>query len=283
MITCVKEKDGITRYLVDGVAHREDGPAIVQAEFEFNRELFYNHEMWMHRGVVHREGGPAVTAVYNDKPMEMWFSFGKLHRTDGPAVTKSYKKIGTEENWCLNGQLHREDGPALIKRLPHETLECWYLHGKLHREDGPAVVIHVEVSDMKNCFARRVFCFEQNYAIADWFDMYTCGNLFLYYQHGRLHRADGPAIYNVTESQIGTAFHFEHGHVKQRTLRNEDPLFYFHGRLSKNVLPNVQHEMCAVCYNVKELCMFSSCSHGLCLDCLTNVLNCVFCNKQIIL
>jgi hypothetical protein len=61
---------------------------------------------WRLNGLLHREDGPAVEHVNGDKS---WWLDGKPHRLDGPAVV--YADGYTE--WRLNGLLHRLDGPAV--------------------------------------------------------------------------------------------------------------------------------------------------------------------------
>jgi len=61
---------------------------------------------WYLNGVPHREDGPAVESPYGNK---IWFLNGKLHREDGQAIELT---DGTKEWWILN-ERHREDGPAV--------------------------------------------------------------------------------------------------------------------------------------------------------------------------
>src|ERR1700691_3594237 len=58
-------------------------------------------------GLHHREDGPAI--IYSDGRM-YYFLNGERHREDGPAIIW---KDGTIE-YYLNGKRHREDGPAII-------------------------------------------------------------------------------------------------------------------------------------------------------------------------
>jgi hypothetical protein len=61
---------------------------------------------WHLNDVLHREDGPAVENANGSK---YWYLNGKLHRTDGPSVEYA---DGSKE-WYLNGKLHRTDGPAV--------------------------------------------------------------------------------------------------------------------------------------------------------------------------
>jgi hypothetical protein len=60
---------------------------------------------WFLNGILHRENGPAIERASGTKE---WLLHGKHHREDGPAVehANGYKE------WSLNDKTHREDGPA---------------------------------------------------------------------------------------------------------------------------------------------------------------------------
>jgi hypothetical protein len=64
-------------------------------------------EEWTLNGLYHREDGPAYT---ESNGYQVWYLDGKLHREDGPAVITPE---GHQE-WWINGKRHREDGPAVI-------------------------------------------------------------------------------------------------------------------------------------------------------------------------
>lgn len=91
-------EDGQRWYLVDGKAHREDGPALVYADGTC---------MWYHKGECHRIGAPAVCTP---EGYEQWYLFGLLHREDGPAVVDPRK---AQREWWFRGMRHRVDGPAV--------------------------------------------------------------------------------------------------------------------------------------------------------------------------
>lgn len=63
--------------------------------------------IWRLDGVPHRENGPAIE--YSDGD-QRWYRNSRLHREDGPAIeyTNGHKE------WYQNGRLHREDGPAVV-------------------------------------------------------------------------------------------------------------------------------------------------------------------------
>ena len=58
-------------------------------------------------GVVHREDGPAVIDYHES---QFYYQNGKCHREDGPAIIWS----NGSEDYIQNGKFHREDGPARI-------------------------------------------------------------------------------------------------------------------------------------------------------------------------
>jgi len=87
-------------------------------------------------GIRHREDGPAVISASGT---EQWYLNGRRHREDGPAVTYA----GGAEEWYHHGKKHREDGPAVIWPDGSEKWDGqteWWINDKLHREDGPAII-----------------------------------------------------------------------------------------------------------------------------------------------
>lgn len=172
---CTTDAAGRKEWRLDGLLHREDGPAIECPDLG---------QFWYLRGIPHREDGPAVERIdgtkiwyihgkiYSEEEFHakypkkfvqdgiygdftMWTLNGEYHREFGPAVIYS---CGTKE-WWVDGKLHRRDGPAVEDV---DGIQKWYVHGKLHRTDGPAV----KYADGSN----------------------------LWYLHGEYHREDGPAI-----------------------------------------------------------------------------------------
>ena len=77
---------GVERYMLNGMTHREDGPAYISKTAK---------EWWIY-GKKHREDGPAV--VYEDGDWS-WYKHGKRHREDGPA-----EKFGEDFHWWLDGK-----------------------------------------------------------------------------------------------------------------------------------------------------------------------------------
>ena len=64
------------------------------------------NRFWFLNGVRHREDGPAVEYVFGTKH---WYLNGERHREDGPAC----EYHNGNKYWYKNGKRHREDGPAI--------------------------------------------------------------------------------------------------------------------------------------------------------------------------
>jgi hypothetical protein len=95
-------------WLLDDVYHRENGPAIEDADG--------NKEWWV-KGRKHRADGPAIE--WMDGTKEWWVN-GKRHRLDGPASE------GPINYWYNNGLRHRDDGPAVEWQ---NGIKEWYFKG----------------------------------------------------------------------------------------------------------------------------------------------------------
>jgi len=79
-------------WFLNGKKHREDGPAIEQAN---------GYKVWYLNNKPHREDGPAVEYADGDKH---WYLNGKRHRGDGPAIERTN---GTKY-WFLNDKEYSE-------------------------------------------------------------------------------------------------------------------------------------------------------------------------------
>ncbi len=92
-------------------------------------DQFGNKEYYLN-GVLHREDGPAREMANGDK--SYWIN-GKCHRDgDLPSIICS----NGEKYYSINGLLHREGNMPAID-YPNGDKSYWN-HGKLHRTDGPA-------------------------------------------------------------------------------------------------------------------------------------------------
>lgn len=96
---CKIYSNGNKIYFLNGILHREDGPAI---------EYSSGHKEWHVNGQSHREDGPAIE--WSDGGKE-WWKNGKRHRKDGPAV--AYPD-GTKI-WYLEGVLMKIQNPKKEK------------------------------------------------------------------------------------------------------------------------------------------------------------------------
>ena len=73
---------------------------------EYTVRVYDDRTEWHLDGVLHREDGPAIEWKDGDK---YWYKNGKQHRDNGPAVEEDNGHM----EWWVNGLCHREDGPAI--------------------------------------------------------------------------------------------------------------------------------------------------------------------------
>ena len=106
--------NGTIRYFLDGVLHREDGPAAI---YPNGTKEYYKH------GVLHRLDGAALIHKYGT---ETWYKDGKIHRdSDAPA----FSDMNGTKYYYKNGELYRDnDGAAVEYR--NGTEEYW-TNGKI--------------------------------------------------------------------------------------------------------------------------------------------------------
>lgn len=116
----ITKKDGGVEYRnVKGKLHREDGPAVIQAD---------GTEIWYWQGKMHREdGGP--TMLLCDGTI-YYHCHNVRHREDGPSVIIP----GKLEAWYQNGVVHRVDGPAFVYYNHNGSIRKveWWLENKLY-------------------------------------------------------------------------------------------------------------------------------------------------------
>lgn len=105
----VKEtfEDGSVAYTHNGLWHREDGPAVIDAE---------GTKMWFRHGERHREDGPAQE--YADGSRH-WFQNDVLHRDRGAAIEEPN---GTR-HWYHHGKLIALDDEAGHKFLNRQRAQ----------------------------------------------------------------------------------------------------------------------------------------------------------------
>lgn len=107
-MTDVNMIDVNTKYMLDGVVHREDGPALIWADGD---------KIWYFNNRIHRDNGPAVERVNGEKK---WVRHGKLHNKSGPAIIKP----NGDQIWYFNDRIHRTDGPAVIRKETGYQMYC---------------------------------------------------------------------------------------------------------------------------------------------------------------
>lgn len=169
----VHEVHTSTIYIADGVMHRVDGPAVVRGP-RFHGDHAY--EEYRFRGNLHRDDGPAI--IEGDQAV--WYRHGLEHRVDGPSAL-----IGSEREYRQYDRLHREGGPA----IESDGVMGWYRHGKAHRDDGPALIYRDSRHHYRGGLLHRVG--EPAIETDSGFDTY--------YQNGRLHNPEGPAVLRPAE------------------------------------------------------------------------------------
>ena len=92
-------------------------------------------EEWLVNGVCHRLDGPAVIWYHDNGQVECeaWLVNGQGQRLDGPAWVE-YNAIGQveREGWLVDGKCHRLDGPAQVEYHDNGQVagERWYYEGK---------------------------------------------------------------------------------------------------------------------------------------------------------
>ncbi|MFS2318908.1 hypothetical protein RMQ97_13305 [Maricaulis sp. D1M11] len=157
-----------------GKSHREGGPAYVESiPNKYGHDIIQRRrEEWLIDGLLHRNDGPAITVTDSDgiAVLEAWFQNGLLHREDGPSQIE--RDMQTErvvtELWHSRGQLHRENGPAVINtdwETGHVIREQYFIRGKLHREqEGFADITYDRISGVWT--KRSKFSF--GHEIASW-------------------------------------------------------------------------------------------------------------------
>ena len=94
-------KYGTKIYYVNGLLHREDGPAI---------EYTSGTKVWHINGKLHRDNSPAIEWANGNKE---WFKNPKRHREDGPAIEHD----NGSKKWWLNDILYGLNN--------HFTNESW--------------------------------------------------------------------------------------------------------------------------------------------------------------
>ena len=207
----MKFANGDKHWYVNGLLHREGGPAIERAD---------GGKQWYLNGQCHREDGPALEFSDGTK---YWLYEGKSCTQDEfnqlinaasttdhvsekpPLVTvhdyDEFNQHYKEGNWTKqevlkheikyynqHGLLHRVDGPAVIYTVGDDDMRHgrkeWYLNGQLHRVDGPAI-------DDKQ--QKRWYLNGQRHRTDGPAIEYTDG-WKEWWVNGQLHREDGPAM-----------------------------------------------------------------------------------------
>ena len=168
---------------------------IIQIEKEFDavsKRLLAVHKYWRDRIYYShnfnmeswKDAEGMTYRIDNTYGIQQWCNRdNKLHREDDkPAVIFKTASDVYDYNWYrawwINGKTHRDDDkPAII--IDNRYME-WYHHGKRHRKNKGASVLYKDTNDIK-----------------EWW----------YFNHGTLHRMDGPAIIGKDKDTIKFYFH----------------------------------------------------------------------------
>jgi len=97
---------GTRRWCVNGMYHREDGPAVEWSDGD---------KEWWIRNKLHRVGGPAIEMADGQKE---WWLNNKLHRKDGPAI----EYPSGNKRWFINGKEFSEAN--FLKRTQKKKPSC---------------------------------------------------------------------------------------------------------------------------------------------------------------
>lgn len=102
-------------------------------------------EQYYVNGVFHREDGPAISAYRKSGKikLENYFCEHKYHREDGPSLIR-YHKNGKikQEIWYTHDMKGRKDNPSNIKYFKSGQIkqEIWYENNVVHKIQGAAIV-----------------------------------------------------------------------------------------------------------------------------------------------
>jgi hypothetical protein len=106
-------------YLVDGVPHREDGPASITYDAASNRRVL----VWMLAGVITRPGRKPAYVFMRENGTTIracWYVGGVLHRKGAAAIIdydSAGRAIATRSQWYSKGRRYCP--------LCRQTLEVW--------------------------------------------------------------------------------------------------------------------------------------------------------------
>lgn len=112
--TQIKTTNTYTKYKIDNMVHRRDGPAII------NKMYSYTSYRWKMNDVYYRENDlPTQIMKFSDGSFIEWWMHDRfyVHRKDLPAIIEYYKEgsIRSQE-WYLNNVPYRENNlPILIQ------------------------------------------------------------------------------------------------------------------------------------------------------------------------
>lgn len=180
---------GDTEYFLNGLIHRDDGPAFIGSD---------GYKEWYRHGVLHNENGPAIE--YPDGSYKYYYE-GKLHCLDGPAVKYN---CGTFE-WYVEGEITHIQSPNEEKKevnLEDEFEENYGYDWDYSSEGNNENEDEYIDNETKYLSIEKPSQFEEIYT-------YNYG-LKEYHLNGELHRENGPALdfSNLNEKPVFKKFLF---------------------------------------------------------------------------
>lgn len=109
----------LSKKVIDGKLHCEDGPAITRPN---------GSQEWWLNGLLHRVNGPAIIWNNGDKH---WYFRGLLHREDGPAIEWGE----TDKKWWIKtmtktAKRHNDAMQVIVNNNVDIKNSAWYIHGK---------------------------------------------------------------------------------------------------------------------------------------------------------
>jgi hypothetical protein len=114
----------------------------------FKLELTNNSTKYLVNDIFHRSDGPAIIETRDRVQYVEWYQAGKLHRLNGPAISVTFPNNSYSLYCYYMGKLHNNGGPAIVHMHKHYTHEEYYDMGERHRINGPAIIISCNVIDI---------------------------------------------------------------------------------------------------------------------------------------
>ena len=132
----VVHTETVTKYMRDGVLHRDDDlPAVIHKDGSREWWVHGKRLRWDPRNPTELRCDPS-TGNYEVSATRIWHNIdGEIHRDSGPAVIHFN---GTKE-WWKHGERYRDNGLPTVETPG--GMKMWHnRQGQLHREGLPALI-----------------------------------------------------------------------------------------------------------------------------------------------